>query len=275
MQTFGQRLIKRIDHQRGFATARNPGHTGKRAQGKFRVNVVQVILAGPDHADLLAYVAFAARLRDSDFLFARKVLPGEAFFVGDDLLRRTTCHHFAAMHARARSHIDHIIGGADGFFIVFDHDHGVAQIAKAFKRDQQAVVVALVKADGWLVQHIQYPGQARADLRRQTDALAFATRKGAGFSRKRQVLKTDVFKKAQTFVNFTQDACRNLAALFIQLFLKTAEPFHQIGNGHFGNFSNVVARNLDRQCFGLQALAVARFAMGDGLEFCNFLTYPT
>jgi hypothetical protein len=36
----------------------------------------------------------------------------------------------AAMHAGAGADIDHVIGGADGVFVVLDHDHGVAEIAQ-------------------------------------------------------------------------------------------------------------------------------------------------
>jgi hypothetical protein len=49
---------------------------------------------------------------------------------------------------------------ADGVFIVFDHDHAVAQIAQALEGAEQAVVVALVQADGRLVEHIHHAGEA-------------------------------------------------------------------------------------------------------------------
>jgi hypothetical protein len=54
---------------------------------------------------------------------------------------------------------------------VLDDDHAVAQVAQALQRFDQARVVALVQADGRLVQHIHDAGQPRADLRSQADAL--------------------------------------------------------------------------------------------------------
>ena len=76
------------------------------------------------------------------------------------------------MDARTRPHVDKIIRRADRVLVVFDHQHGVAQIPQPGQGLQQAVVVALVQADRRLVEHVQHPGQPRADLRGQTDTLA-------------------------------------------------------------------------------------------------------
>jgi hypothetical protein len=55
---------------------------------------------------------------------------------------------------------------------VLDDDNRVAQIAQALERFNQTVVVALVQADGRLAWIYKNARQRRADLRRQTDALA-------------------------------------------------------------------------------------------------------
>ena len=78
------------------------------------------------------------------------------------------------MDAGARPHVDEVVGGADGLLVMLDHEDGVAEIAQALQRHQQPLVVALMQADGGLVQHIEHAGQAGADLRGQADALAFA-----------------------------------------------------------------------------------------------------
>ncbi len=62
---------------------------------------------------------------------------------------------------------------------MLDHDHRVAEIAQAFECFQQPVVVALVQADGGLVQHVEHARQARADLAGEADALAFPARQRA------------------------------------------------------------------------------------------------
>ncbi|MFC4976694.1 hypothetical protein ACFPTY_19860 [Halomonas beimenensis] len=47
----------------------------------------------------------------------------------------------ATVHARARSDVDDIIGGTDRVFIVFDHDHGVTQVAQMGQGCQQSVII--------------------------------------------------------------------------------------------------------------------------------------
>src|SRR3989304_2200884 len=55
-------------------------------------------------------------------------------------------------------------GAADGFLVVVDDDDGVAEVAQALKGGEQAGVVALVEADGGLVEHVEHAPQARAGL---------------------------------------------------------------------------------------------------------------
>ncbi len=64
-----------------------------------------------------------------------------------DVGRRALRHHPTAVHARARPHVHHLIGGADRVLVVLDHDHGIAEIAQPQQTGQQAGVVALVQAD--------------------------------------------------------------------------------------------------------------------------------
>ena len=66
----------------------------------------------------------------------------------------------AAVNAGAGSDIEHMVGEADGVLIVLYNDHRIAEIAKPLQSFKEAGVVALVQADGRLVQHIEYAGQA-------------------------------------------------------------------------------------------------------------------
>ena len=84
--------------------------------------------------------------------------------MGDDL---------AAMDARTRSDVDHVVGVEDRVLVVLDHDHGVADVAQVLERAEQARVVALMQPDGGLVQHVKHAGEAGADLRGEADALRF------------------------------------------------------------------------------------------------------
>ena len=80
------------------------------------------------------------------------------------------------MNAGAWAHIDQIIGGADRVFVMFDDNHGIAEIAQPPQGVEQPLIVALMQADRRLIQHIEHAGQARTDLRGEPDALAFAAR---------------------------------------------------------------------------------------------------
>ena len=53
--------------------------------------------------------------------------------------------------AHAGTKIDDEIGAADGVFIMFDDENGVAEIAQLFERVEKAIIVARVQTDGGLV----------------------------------------------------------------------------------------------------------------------------
>ena len=86
------------------------------------------------------------------------------------------------MHAGAGADVDDVVGQADRVLVVFDHDDGIAQVAQAGKRAQQAFVVALVQADRGFVEHVHHAHQAGADLAGQADALGFAARQAVGLA---------------------------------------------------------------------------------------------
>ncbi len=86
-------------------------------------------------------------------------MPGEAVRIGHDLLGRAFGHHRAAMDAGAGPHVDHIVRLEDGFLVMLDHDHRVAEIAQRFEGFQQPRIVALMEADRGLVQHVEHAGE--------------------------------------------------------------------------------------------------------------------
>ena len=89
---------------------------------------------------------------------------GQDFVALHDLARGALRDDLAAVHARAGAHINQMVGGANGIFIVFNHNDGVADVAQAAQGFQQRVIVALMQADGRLIEHIQDAGEAGADL---------------------------------------------------------------------------------------------------------------
>ena len=80
------------------------------------------------------------------------------------------------MPSGAGAQVDHVIGGADGVFVVLHHQDGVAQVAQLLQLPQQPFVVARMQADARLVKDVQHADQAAADLPRQADTLRLAAR---------------------------------------------------------------------------------------------------
>src|SRR5437867_13328421 len=91
------------------------------------------------------------------------------------------------MPPRARPEVDHVVGPANRLFIVLDDQNRVAQVPQLLQSFQQAIVIAMMQSDRWLVQHIQYAAKFGSNLRRQTDSLAFS----AG-ERRRRAVQRDV-----------------------------------------------------------------------------------
>ena len=60
---------------------------------------------------------------------AREVIAGDGIFRSEQPLEGSTVDHDAAMLTSTRANIDHVVSDPNRFFVVFDHDHGVTEIA--------------------------------------------------------------------------------------------------------------------------------------------------
>src|SRR3546814_7475215 len=83
------------------------------------------------------------------------------------------------------------------FLVMLDDDDGVAEVAEAFERREQPVVVALVETDARLVEHVQDARQAAADLRGEADALALAARKRTRGAVEGEIIEPDLVKSEE------------------------------------------------------------------------------
>ena len=82
-----------------------------------------------------------------------------------DLLGCALGDYLTAVLARAGAKIDYPVSAADGFVIMLYHQDGIAQVAQALQRVEQAARIARVQPDGRFIQHVEHAHQARADLR--------------------------------------------------------------------------------------------------------------
>ena len=67
---------------------------------------------------------------------------------------RALRNNLAAMHAGAGTEIDNVIGSEYRFLVVLHDDDRIADIAQVSQRAEQALVVALMQADGRLVEDV-------------------------------------------------------------------------------------------------------------------------
>ena len=146
------------------------------------------------------------RARAREVLTRRRRLALE--HVGDRPLR----HDASAVHARARPHLDDVIGGANRVLVVLDDDHGVADVAKPLDRRDHLDVVFRMQPDARLVEHVEHAHQARADLRRQPDALRLAARQRARSPVEAEIVQADAEQQIQPAANVIQHLSSGVGA---------------------------------------------------------------
>ena len=132
---------------------------------------------------------------------AGQVLAGQRSRVLQQARHRARVHDVAAPLPRARADVDHPVRAADRVLVVLDDEDRVAQLAEVLEGVDEAVVVALVQADGRLVEHVQHADQAAADLAGQADALRLAAGQRGGRAAQRQVVEADVAEERQAGVD--------------------------------------------------------------------------
>ncbi len=153
--------------------------------------------------------ALAALDRYGNGLEARQVAAGERGGVGLDLRRRALRNHLATVHPGSRAQVDHMIGAADRVLVMLHDDDGIPQVTQPVQRAQQPLVVALVQADGRLVEDVHHAGEARADLAREPDALGLTARERIGGAIEPEVVEADVGQEAEPLHDFAHDAFRH------------------------------------------------------------------
>ena len=238
-----QRPAQDVVHQRAFAGTAHAGDAGERAERNPRVNVAQIVFLRAEHLEPAAFL----RRRQAFFgngnrQFAAQILRRERIFVRQNFRQRARRHQFAAVNARAGAEVNDVIRLPDGVGVVLDHEHGVAEVAQALERGQQAVVVALVQADARLVQNVEHADEPRADLRGQPDALRLAAAQRAALAVEREIAEADVFQKAEPRADFLDDLMRDFFLEFRELEAgkKFIGLFHRqranVHDGQAGNF---------------------------------------
>ena len=148
--------------------------------------MLQIVFRRAINFEFLA-VSLAPLGRDRDFLCAGEILAGDRPGLGDDIVDRARCDNFAAVNARAGADVDDEVRRAHRVLVVLDDKNRVSQIAQTAKRIEKLIIIALVKADGGLVENVENAHEARTDLRCKPYSLALAAGECPRRARKRQI----------------------------------------------------------------------------------------
>ena len=182
-----KRLLDNLVDEARFSAAGNARHADELAQRNLHVDILEVVRARAVDDERLT-VARPARCGNRNAHAPAEVRARDRFLVCRDFLRRADRDHFAAVFARTRPDIHHIVCCTDRFLVVLHHNQGVAEVAHLLQRLEQARVVPLMQADARLVENIQHAHQPAADLGGKTDALRLAAGKRHGGTRERQIV---------------------------------------------------------------------------------------
>ena len=138
---------------------------------------------------------------------------------------------------------------------MLDDDERVAKVAQSLERGEQLVVVALVQADRRLVKDIENAHQARADLRRETDALRLAAGECRARARERQVFQTYRAQEAEAVFDLLQNALADAHLLLGQRQL--IHKVERVDDGFFAVVADAKSADRDGKGFAAQPLAAA------------------
>ena len=196
--------------------------------------------------------------RHRDRLLPREVLARDGRLVGEQPPAagdRPRVHDVAAVLPGTGTDVDDVVGGADGLLVVLDDDDRVAQVPQPLQGPDEALVVALVQADGGLVEDVEHAHEAAADLAGQADPLGLAARERARRAGQRQVVEADVEQELHALADFLEDPVGDHV-----LALGELEPRHGLDRGldrQAAQLVDVAPADGHRQGLGLQPRPVA------------------
>ena len=177
--------------------------------GKSTSTPSEVVGRGALDGDHALGIDRATALWDFDLLAPREVVAGQRARVLQEIGVAAGVHDGAAVDTRPGADVDDPVGGADGVFVVLDDDERVAQVAQRDERVDEPPVVALVQADARLVEHVEHPREAGADLGRQADALCLTARERGRRAGEVEVAEPDPDQEVEADLDLAQHLGRD------------------------------------------------------------------
>ena len=203
----------------------------------------------------------AALRGDRDGFFSAQILSGDRFRNRHDLLGRSAGDDLSAVGAGAGTYVHDIVSGTHGILVVFDHDHGVPQVAQIFEGVQKFVIVPLVQADAGFVQDIAHADQAGTDLGSQADPLGLSAGEGRGRAGQSQIVQADIIEEADAGADLLENLLSDhfLCLCELQILHEGLQFFYR----HACQIINIDISHGDRQRLLFQALSAAGLAGRD------------
>ena len=217
------------------------------------VDVLEVVHArAADGEPLQRHAPLAGEL---DAAAPGEILAGQRGLVGHDLLRRALGHDAAAVLAGAGPHVDDVVRQAHGLLVVLHDDDGVAEVAQAQQRLDEAAVVALVQADAGLVEDVEHADERRADLRGEADALRLAAGERGRGALQGEVADADVVEEAEALADLLDHAAADEALGVAER--QAFQERERLAHAHQGELVDVALADGDGEARGLEPCPVA------------------
>ena len=253
-----------VTGQAGLAAARYAGHHDKTSQRNIDVHIAQVVQPGAPNGEHRRAAFDGPRRRETAACAAAQVLARDRGGAVDQVLHAALRHHPPTARAGAGADIDHMLGGAYGFFVVLHHDQRVAARFELVQGAQQYAVVAGVQTDGGLIEHIADALQVGAQLRGQPYALRLATRKRRGRAVEREVGQAHLHEEVQAAADFGDHVAGDLRGAALER--QPRRPRLRLRDRHGAHVGDGFAVETHRQRSGVEALPLA-FRAGGFLPF--------
>ena len=150
------------------------------------------MLHGTFDRDRVVPCAFLSLITRSDSF---KILQGQRSFL--HLLRRLITYttgedDLTTVDAGFRSDVDEQVGCLHDLFVMFHHDHSVANVSQSFQHRDKSLSVTRVKSDARLIENVKGTHERASESSHQVDALALTARKRIGSSVERQIAQTHI-----------------------------------------------------------------------------------
>src|SRR3954447_18615403 len=124
----------------------------------------------------------------------------------------------------------------------------------------QAIGIATMQADRWLIENVQRSNQTRSQRCCELNPLRFATGEGGRQAVEGEVFEPDFVEETQPVLQFFEQFVRDVAFLAAELQFREEVPsfFHR----HRGHLANIFSANL--YLAGFQAQTCAATGAADG-----------